>query len=207
VIRKPENLSAELGTVTFAGEVSGLADDYTCLDPSCTRDLVLPHLAVVQCAMLTALAVVLGHALAAVPNIELVTLTVFIAGLHAGPMGGIITALTTTVYFNYLNPAGQVLLPVLVGQGMGWSVVALAGARFGRRRRSWVAWCLAGAIVTVIYQAVVNGAYVWLCCPVASWTERAAVLMAGLSFSVVHVVGNTAIFGFLGDSLVRVIRR
>ena len=92
----------------------------------------MPVLVVIQCSMLSALAVVLGQALVAVPNIELISITIFISGALGGVLGGIVTALTTTICFNYLNPLGPSVLPVLLVQCIAWSFVAIGGALFCR---------------------------------------------------------------------------
>ena len=41
---------------------------------------VMPVLVVIQCSMLSALAVVLGQVLVVIPNIELISLTLFVSG-------------------------------------------------------------------------------------------------------------------------------
>lgn len=175
---------------------------------SILRTSLLPNILVVQCAMLSALAIVLGHALAVVPNVEMVTLIIFVAGYHAGARGGLITALTTALYFNYLNPMGQVFLPVLVGQFIGWGFTSLVGAWFGAKRlNSKLTFALAGALLTLIYQVIVNVAYVKMCMPSCGFNEQVATILAGLSFTAVHIASNTAVFALMTEPLLKIIQR
>ena len=168
----------------------------------------LPNALVVQCAMLSALAIVVGHALAIIPNVELVTLIIFVAGYHGGVRGGLITALTTALYFNYLNPMGQVLFPVLLGQFIGWGITALVGASFGAKRVTSRAWfALIGGLLTLFYQIILNVAFVKMCMPNCTNQEQLATIIAGLSFTAVHIASNTAVFGLLTEPLLKVIQR
>ena len=194
--------------VTFVGEVAFVPNKDALANQSILRTSLLPNILVVQCAMLSALAIVLGHALAVVPNVEMVTLIIFVAGYHAGARGGLITALTTALYFNYLNPMGQVFLPVLVGQFIGWGFTSLVGAWFGAKRlNSKLTFALAGALLTLIYQVIVNVAYVKMCMPSCGFNEQVATILAGLSFTAVHIASNTAVFALMTEPLLKIIQR
>ncbi len=190
------------------GEVASVSNKDTLAQQTVLRSSVVPNILVVQCAMLSALAIVLGHALALVPNVEMVTLIIFVAGYHAGIRGGLITAATTALYFNYLNPVGQVFFPVLLGQCIGWGLTALVGAFFGSRKiNNRVLFAIGGFVVTLFYQLIVNVAYVTISMSSCTLKEQVAIILAGLSFTVLHLASNTAVFALLTEPLLKIINR
>ena len=79
-------------------------------------------------AAFIALAVTLGFLLAAVPNIELVTLTVFLGGAATGVRNGLLIGALSALLHSGLNPLGLPLPFVFVAQVIGWALVGLCGA-------------------------------------------------------------------------------
>ena len=157
-------------------------------------------------AAFTALAVALGFLLAGIPNLELMTLTVFVGGAVAGPRLGAVIGGGAALIHSLANPLGPppfVLL--LVGQVVG---LALAGAMGGVLAR-WVVrarpagqllgMAAVGFAVTLLYDALTNlGVGIHLG-PI--WQT----LVGGLLFSVMHVVANTVTFVVLGVPALRVL--
>ena len=171
---------------------------------------VMPVLVVIQCSMLSALAVVLGQVLVVIPNIELISLTLFVSGALGGISGGIVTALTTTICFNYLNPLGASVLPVFLVQCLAWSLVATGGAVFykiyGLKFEKFHI-AIAGGIVTTQYQLLVNIAFFMVFTD--QWTLKAigVVLLGALPFSAIHIIWNIMIFYVLGKPLFEIVTR
>jgi len=158
--------------------------------------------------MLSALAIVLGQFLAPIPNVELITLVVFAAGYLGGYTGGIVTALTTTICFNFLNPMGAVILPVLAIQGVSWSIVAAGGASFyivcGEKFEKYYL-AIAGALVTLQYQVFLNIAFFLFFTDQRSIKAFTVVIIAALPFSLVHIVWNTAVFYSIGKRVLEIV--
>lgn len=170
----------------------------------------IPVLIVIQCSMLSALAVVLGQVLVVVPNIELISLTIFMSGALGGVGGGIVTALTTTLCFNYLNPLGPTILPVLLVQCFAWSLVAIGGAIFQnlfKENYDRAHLAIAGGLVTLQYQLWVNIAFFMVFTD--HWTMKAVgvVLIAALPYSAIHIIWNIMIFHILGKPLLEIVGR
>ncbi|MFX1353396.1 MAG: ECF transporter S component, partial [Promethearchaeota archaeon] len=59
---------------------------------------------IVLISMFSALAVVLGYALAYIPNVELFTLTIFLGGFILGKRDGLVIGLLSSLIFVFFNP-------------------------------------------------------------------------------------------------------
>ena len=67
-------------------------------------------------AMFIAIAVGIGYALVYIPNIELFTATIFIAGYLLGPRQGIVMCGLAAFIFGLIHPLGASAPPLLVAQ-------------------------------------------------------------------------------------------
>jgi len=79
-------------------------------------------------SIFSALAVVLGYILYHLPNIELLTLTIFLSGFILGKREGIIVGLLSSFIFCFFNPYGASPLPLLTLQLIHYSLTGLIGA-------------------------------------------------------------------------------
>ena len=64
----------------------------------------------VRAAMFAALAVGLGYSLMLVPNIELITVIIFLSGLTLGIRWGILVGAVSEFIFSAMNPLGSSLM-------------------------------------------------------------------------------------------------
>jgi len=181
-------------------------------EPLLTTQSLPAHriLVVVQCGMFVALAVVVGQLLAIVPNVELVTLIVFIAGARLGGLGGTSVAVATVLYHNYFNPMGPAPLPIAVAQGMGWMVTACGGALIrGQKTKplSWWRLAIAGVGLTLFFDVCTNISCLLVS---ADWSQAAtvgALLVAGVSLSLLHIVSNAVAFALLTEPILETLAR
>jgi len=85
----------------------------------------------VRAAIFAALAIGVGFSLLLIPNIELITVTIFISGLTLGSAWGMLIGGTAEIIFSSLNPLGsglsfpplffsQVLSMIIIGAIGGW---------------------------------------------------------------------------------------
>jgi len=88
----------------------------------------------VRIAFFASLAAALGFLLSPLPNLELVTFTLFLAGALLGWAGGCAAALLAVLLYFGLNPYGSSFLfpPLLLSQLAAGLLVASLGAAFGR---------------------------------------------------------------------------
>ncbi len=156
-------------------------------------------------AAFVALAATLGFVLAAVPNVELVTLTVFLGGAATGMMGGMVIGALAGLLHSSLNPLGMPLPFVLLAQILGWALAGLAGGKLAPRLVTvpvqWrpLALGLVGGGVTLVYQILVGAAFGLHVGPIVP------AVIAGLAFTVLHLASNTIVFAVLGVAGLRVL--
>lgn len=159
-------------------------------------------------AIFIALAVALGMAMVAVPNVELFTFTVFAAGVALGRARGALVGVVAGSIFSGLNPMGSSLAlpPLFVAQVAAWALAGLVG---GASRELWrverpgargvVLSAAFGLVLTVVYQCAVvaglalSGLNVGL--------GLAAAVAANSLFSLLHIGSNTVLFAVLSPAL------
>lgn len=162
-------------------------------------------------AIFVALAAALGFLLLSVPNVELVTFTVFAAGVVLGRWrGALVGALAMAIYSGF-NPYGSGLgVPTMFVAQLAAS--AFAGLMGGITARLWRGQLpvagrrglplVAGGIgftLTAVYQAAV---IVGLAVMSPEFrTGAVAVLLSNAFFSSVHLVSNTIVFAVLAPTV------
>jgi len=160
---------------------------------------------VARTAAFVALGVTVGFVLAGVPNLELITLTVFLGGAASGPLHGAQIGALTALLFSGMNPLGLppplVLLAQLAGMTSSGLSGGLLGPRLARRPTGQQVWLLGGLglMLTLLYDVLTNGAIGLHFGPILP------TLIAGLGFAVLHIVTNTVAFAVLGVSGLRVL--
>lgn len=79
-------------------------------------------------SVFTALSVILGYMLIFLPNIELITLMIFLSGFIIGKKEGTIVGALSSFIFCFFNPMGSSSLPLLTVQLIYYSFVGFIGA-------------------------------------------------------------------------------
>jgi hypothetical protein len=155
-------------------------------------------------SLLVAVAVSLGYALAAVPNVELMTLTVFVSGFLLGPKFGVGVGAASMLLFSMFNPMGAALPPLLLAQAVGQAVVGFSGGvlgpRVARAPRKWPTFVVAGSLgffLTLFYDVATNvGAY-FVIAGEKNISNLPKFVAGGILFVSIHIVWNTMIFGLM----------
>ena len=152
-------------------------------------------------ASFVAVGLVAGLALAAVPNVELVTAVCFGAGFLLGPAAGLLTGALTETLFAGFHPMGSSFGLLLLAQVAGMSAAGALGAvaaKMGRvenKIRYRVSVVGMGILATVFFDLVTN-----LTFPLAAgFSRRQTIISLGLAvpFAVTHLVSNIAVFSLL----------
>lgn len=152
-------------------------------------------------AMLTALTVALGYALAAVPNVELMTITVFISGYLLGARLGMMVGAVSMAIHSLFNPMGAALPPLMLAQMGAFILVACAGAWCApalcrlRYRVAEIAFAgLTGFLVTLVYDLATSVAAYFVAIDPSSTLRLWQFVSGGVLFMLMHMVWNTGLF-------------
>ncbi|MHA1488314.1 MAG: ECF transporter S component [Promethearchaeota archaeon] len=166
----------------------------------------------------TALAIVLGYALAQIPNIELFTLTIFLSGFILGKKDGAIVGVMSSFIFCFFNPLGASPLPLLSFQLGYYSLVGLMGAIssnylnkkdfFKPKDDLYVfpvilVFGLIGAALTFffdIFSTVVGALVIY-----GNLDILLIYYLSGIAFTTVHLIGNTLGFVFILPGLIQLV--
>ena len=155
----------------------------------------------VRAAIFAALAVGMGFSLMLVPNIELITVIVFLSGVTLGKGWGGLVGGTAIFIYSGMNPLGSGLSlpPLFFMQIFSMIITGLAGGIFRPlffkkkfNLLSLVALSLLGFMLTLIYDVLTLISY-----PLSAglgFTGALASLVQGLGFAVLHEVSNAVIF-------------
>ncbi len=160
--------------------------------------------------VIIALAITLGYALAAIPNVELVTFTLAFGGAILGFGWGTIIGGMGFGLYSILSPYGMAPLPLLISQIIGGAFIGFGGAIIGKWLRKKTSpfktvflTASTGVTITLFYDVITNiGSYILI----ASSETLAAFVIGGLGFAVLHIVANGAIFAILMPLMIRLAR-
>lgn len=148
--------------------------------------------------LFSALATALTQALAAIPNLELTSLTLFLSGAFLGPASGALVGLLTSLGNSWVNPLGPSPPPLLFAQILAYGGLGALGGilaenleGFGRSR-----WAAVGLGATLGFQALVQVGISQL-----SGLSVRALWITGAWYIAVHAVSNAVLFAVLGPEL------
>lgn len=147
--------------------------------------------------LFSALGVVLGFALAAVPNVELVSATIYIAGHLLGIQGGILVGLLTEGIYSFLNPYGVAPFPIFISQCISMMLIGFCGGinkkwityRF---IRDYIFTGINGFVLTLLFAIITTLGY--MVSINASLQMALSSLVTGLGMYAIHLLSNTLIF-------------
>lgn len=155
----------------------------------------------VRAAIFTALAIGAGYALVMIPNVELITVIIFSAGLSLGVKWGLLIGATAEMIFSGLNPMGSGLVfpPLYLAQITGMMIVGLAGGLFrplllngAMNIIKMILLGITGFLLTFIFDSLTTLSY-----PLSAGFDASRTLglyMSGIAFTILHQVSNAVIF-------------
>lgn len=155
--------------------------------------------------MMTALATASAYATAAIPNVTLMDVAVFISGWALGAAAGATVGCLSWVVYGLLNPYGFNLL-VWVATTTCEALYGLAGGLARRAvplQEAKVAAALLGALgfmTTFAYDVGTNAAFA-----LAFNVPFLTALALGAPFAVVHEVSNLLLFAFVATPALRAV--
>ena len=155
----------------------------------------------VRAAIFCAMAIAVGYSLMMVPNIELITVTIFLSGLTLNALWGALVGFVAMGIYSGLNPLGSGLgfPPLFLAQLISMSLCGVIGGflkpffitnRYNISRL--VLLGLSGFVVTLIYDVLTLISY-----PIFSGLGVVGVyaaLVKGFGFTLLHQLSNAIIF-------------
>lgn len=164
----------------------------------------------VRASIFTALAIGLGFSLLMVPNVELITVIVFLSGLTLGVRWGILVGGTAEFIFSVLNPFGSGLVfpPLLISQVVSMILIGAFGGilrsvffkkEYSSRRIAILA--LTGFILTFIFDSLTTLSY-----PISvgfDFPQTFGIYLSGIGFTLLHQISNAIIFPIVIPKVVK----
>jgi len=155
----------------------------------------------VRAAIFCAMAIAMGYSLMMVPNIELITVIIFLSGVTLNLWWGALVGLVAMGIYSGLNPLGSGLSfpPLFFAQIIAMSLCGIIGGLlkpifFTKDYNIYHLFLLAltGFVVTAIYDVFTLVSY-----PLVSGLGLSGVLASlvkGLGFTLLHEISNAFIF-------------
>jgi hypothetical protein len=156
--------------------------------------------------LFVALAPAIDLLTAPIPNVELMSLVIFLGGAATGGLTGCFIGLAAEVIHSLLNPLGPAFPLVFSAQLLGMGLVGWTGGRLGPqvaglgRAAALAALAGLGFILTAVFDVLTNLALGIHLGPV--WPT----LIGGIPFAIAHIVSNTVVYAGLGLGGLRVLR-
>ena len=171
-------------------------------------------------ATFTALAIVLGYAMAYIPNIEVFTLMIFLSGFIMSKKEGAIIGLLSASIFTFFNPLGPSPPPLFIYQLIHYSLTGISGGlakNFMLNRKFFkpkedlyvyqvmVIFGVIGGILTFLFDILSTffGGFTVS----TSIDYFIASYLFGIVFTTVHLIGNILVFVFLLPGLIQIIMK
>ncbi|HBN45950.1 MAG TPA: hypothetical protein QGF08_04945 [Candidatus Marinimicrobia bacterium] len=155
----------------------------------------------VRASIFAALAIGAGFSLLMIPNVELITVIIFTAGLYLGPVWGLIVGGTAEMIFSGLNPLGSGLSfpPLFFAQVIGMAGIGFAGGLFHGvfmireySKQKVIAIGFTGFALTFIFDSLTTLSY-----PLSAGFDLSRTIglyISGIGFTLLHQVANGVIF-------------
>ena len=164
----------------------------------------------VRASIFTALAIGLGFSLLMVPNVELITVIVFLSGLTLGVRWGILVGGTAEFIFSVLNPFGSGLVfpPLLISQVVSMILIGAFGGflrsvfykkKYSSKRIAILA--ITGFILTFLFDSLTTLSY-----PVSvgfDFPQTFGIYLSGIGFTLLHQISNAIIFPIVIPKVVK----
>ena len=178
-------------------------------------------------SIFAAVAAALGLAFLAIPNLELITVTFFLAGYFLGIRDGMISAVLGEFVYSTLNPMGSggAFPHILAAQLLGMAVAAFAGGIVAKSRflpnlkvpngqirktsfqiRTALFLGITGLIITLIFDTLTTVSFLLFIGPIITDVNTSLFYAIGGYFFLIHIGSNTLTFAILLPILTPVLK-
>lgn len=155
----------------------------------------------VRASIFTALAVGLGFSLLVIPNVELITVTIFTAGLTLGVIGGALVGGVAEFIFSATSPFGSGLIypPLLIAQVLSMILIGACGGllrpifyKHQFSRRKIILLGITGFILTFIFDSSTTLSFIIMMGNELS--QIIAMYITAIPFTLLHQISNAIVF-------------
>jgi uncharacterized membrane protein len=164
----------------------------------------------VRASIFTAFAIGSGFSLLMVPNVELITVIVFLSGLTLGVRWGVLVGGTAEFIFSVLNPFGSGLVfpPLLISQVVSMILIGAFGGilrsvffrnEYSSKRITMLA--INGFILTFLFDSLTTLSY-----PLSvgfDFPQTFGIYISGIGFTLLHQISNAIIFPIVIPKVVK----
>lgn len=156
-------------------------------------------------ATFIAIGVGLGFSFASIPNVEMVTATIFISGYFLGIKRGILIGIITEALYSGLNPYGMAAPPLFLAQIFSMGLAGAAGGitgqfKIGKKPAHCFFFGFIGFALTVQFAILTTLSFVLLID--YSWEKMLGSFLYGLYFYAMHILTNVVIFTLIVPAVV-----
>tara|TARA_B100000214_G_scaffold372020_1_gene349450 strand:- start:418 stop:939 length:522 start_codon:yes stop_codon:yes gene_type:complete len=162
----------------------------------------------VKASVFTSTAIGLGFVFLFIPNVEFISVTVFLSGMTLGIIFGSIIGASSIAVYSILNPIGSGLafIPLLIGQIIGMTVIGIIGG-LNKKILMYVPSKLLvplsgllGGFCAIWYDGITTISY-----PISigyGIKESLVYSIGGLFFTIMHILSNFIIFAIVVPSYI-----
>jgi hypothetical protein len=152
--------------------------------------------------MLAALVAALGYLLSGVPNVELMTLGIFVSGTLVGAAGGAGIGACGMALYSGFNPYGMAPPPTYATQVLGAAGIGAAGGLLAGSVPGPLRTGAVGFLLTLGYDVLTNLGTAW-----STGLDVVPVMIGGITFGIWHMLSNAVLFAVAGPPLLTALRR
>ena len=166
--------------------------------------------------LFVAVTIVVGLIFLLIPNIEMVTATIFLAGYFLGSKKGAIVGVVAEFLFSLLNPYGMAAPPLLIAQIISMSIVGYAGgllyittSNINNHIIKSIQFGIAGFLLTLFFDFLTTLSFAVFMAETSKKIFAGIIssLIYGLPFYFLHLVANTIIFALILPFIIKGLRR
>lgn len=157
-----------------------------------------------------ALAIAVGYAFLLIPNIEMITATIFIAGYLLGQRNGIFIGITAEALFSLTNPYGIPSPPLFFAQIISMGFTGFLGALLSRPKisnnlKTYFIFACAGVLTTLFFSFCTNLAFILSMG--FHLNKFFSTMLTGIHFYIIHIASNMIIFFSIVPLIIKKIQK
>jgi len=157
-------------------------------------------------AIFIALIVVLGYLFIAIPNVEMVTTSIFLSGYLLGTKKGLLIGMIAELLYSVLNPYGVAAPPLLMAQVISMGIVGFCGGVIYKTTKKshkkifqLIQFGAAGMLLTMFFDTLTTLSFAVFLAETSQKIIASVIssFIYGLPFYITHIAVNTLLFVFV----------